>query len=179
LCRGLAVLVAVGATGCSTTHDLGRLGDPATMAQIDELANQPGTTARVTPLPGRHPLEPKYTVTSATPNGLMVSIGGAPPTALSYDRVQSLTHLDRLHGARNGALGIGIPSFVLGFLVGTAATALPGCCAAPGNPMISGLKVGGASGLIGAALGGALGALMGYRDRYVLSPTETASALGD
>jgi hypothetical protein len=36
--------------------------------------------------------------------------------------------------------------------------------------------VGGLFALVGAAVGGGLGALAGYRDHYILAPTETASA---
>jgi hypothetical protein len=146
------------------------------MAQIEALAEEPGTTVAVTPLPGRHQLRPTYAVAASSANGLMVSVGGDPPKLVSYDRVRSLSHVDHLHGARNGALVIGGSSFVLGFLLGSAAETIPACCAQRPNPAIVGLEVGGVAALIGAAVGGALGALAGYRDRYVLAPTETASA---
>jgi hypothetical protein len=175
-CRALAVLAALGPAACSTTHDLGRVGEPETMAQIEALAAEPGTTVVVTPLPGRHQLRPTYAVAASNTNGLMVSVGGAPPKLVSYDRVQSLSRVDRLHGARNGALVVGVSSFVLGFLLGSAAEAIPACCAQQPDPATVGLKVGGVAALAGAAVGGALGALAGYRYRYVLAPTETASA---
>jgi hypothetical protein len=169
------VLAALATVACSTTHDLGPIGDPATMAQLDKLAAQPGTTAVVTPLSGRH-LKPTLAVTAATPTGLMVSVGGDPPTMLAYDRVNSVTHLDRLHGARNGALVGGLSFFGLGFLLGGASVSLPGCCSSSPSPAKVGLGVGAVSALIGAIVGGGLGALAGYRDHYVLTPTETASA---
>ncbi len=175
-CRAFALLAALGAAACSTTHDLGRLGEPATMAQIEALAAEPGTTVVVTPLPGRHQLRPTYAVAASNANGLMVSVGGDPPKLVSYDRVQSLSRVDRLHGARNGALGVGVSSFVLGFLLGSAAEAILACCAQPPDPAIVALKVAGVAALVGAAVGAALGGLAGYRDRYVLAPTETASA---
>ncbi|HTB74105.1 MAG TPA: hypothetical protein VK762_12720 [Polyangiaceae bacterium] len=146
------------------------------MARIEALAAEPGTTVAVTPLPGRHPLRPTYAVAASSANGLMVSVGGDPPKLVSYDRVRSLSRVDRLHGARNGALVFGISSFVLGFVVGSVPEAIPACCEQQPNPAIVGLKVGGVAALIGATVGGALGALAGYRDRYVLTPTETASA---
>ncbi|HVV49559.1 MAG TPA: hypothetical protein VHO06_07865 [Polyangia bacterium] len=167
-------MVAVGA--CSTTHDLGPAADPATMSRIEALASEPGTTASVTPLPGRHGLHPTYAVTAATANGLMVSVGGDPPALLSYDRVRSLNRRDRLHGARNGGLAVAAVAFAVGFIVGAGATAFPACCAPPPSPARIGLEVGGVSALVGAVVGGAFGALAGYQDRYVLAPTETASA---
>jgi hypothetical protein len=175
-CRAFTVLAALGPAACSTTHDLGRVGEPATMAQIEALAAEPGTTVVVTPLPGRHPLRPTYAVAASSADGLMVSVGGDPPKLMSYERVQSLSRIDHLHGARNGALVIGVSSFVLGFLLGSAVETIPACCTQQPNPAIVGLKVGGVAALIGAAVGGALGALAGYEDRYVLAPTETASA---
>jgi len=174
-CLTLVILAALGTAACSTTHDLGRIGDPATMVQLDTLAAQPGTTAAVTPLPGRH-LKPRYTVTAATANGLMVSVGGDAPELLTYDRIHSVSHVDRLHGARNGALIGGLASFVLGFVLGGAAAGLPACCSSPPSPVRVGAEVGGVFALVGVAVGGALGALAGYRDHYVLAPTETASA---
>jgi hypothetical protein len=126
----------------------------------------------VTPLPGRHQLRPTYAVAAASANGLMVSVVGDPPKLVSYDRVRSLSRVDRLHGARNGALVVGVSSFVLGFVLVSAAATIPTCCAQQPAPAIVGLKVGG----VAALVGGALGALAGYRERYVLAPTETASA---
>jgi hypothetical protein len=175
-CRAFAVLAALGPAACSTTHDLGRVGEPATMAQIDALAAEPGTTVVVTPLPGGHRLRPTYAVAASSADGLMVSVGGDPPKLMSYDRVRSLSRIDSWHGARNGALVGGGGSFVLGFLLGSAVETIPACCEQKPNPAIVGLEVGGVAALIGAAVGGALGALAGYEDRYVLTPTETASA---
>src|ERR1017187_1597214 len=81
-CRAFAVLAALGPAACSTTHDLGRVGEPATMAQIEALA-------------------------ASSADGLMVSVGGEPPKLMSYDRVRLLSRVDSLHGARNGALVVG------------------------------------------------------------------------
>jgi len=175
-CQAFAVLAALGPAACSTTHDLGRVGEPATMAQIEALAAEPGTTVAVTPLPGRHLLGPTYAVAASSANGLMVSVGGDPPRLVSYDRVRSLSRVDRLRGARDGALVVGVSSFVLGFVLGGAAASIPGCCAQRSNPAIVGLEVGGVAALVGAVVGGGLGALAGHQDRYVLAPTETASA---
>jgi hypothetical protein len=175
-CRAFAVLATLGPAACSTTHDLGRVGEPETMAQIDALAAEPGTTVALTPLPGRHQLRPTYALAASSANGLMVSVGGDPPKLVSYDRVQSLGRVDRLHGARNGALLVGVSSFVVGFVLGSFFEAIPACCEPQPDPAIVGLKVGGVAALVGAAVGGALGALAGYRDSYVLTPTETASA---
>jgi hypothetical protein len=149
------------------------------MTQLDALAARPGTTAEVTPLPGPLELAPSYAVTAATANGLMVSIGGDPPKLLSYPHVRSLGRVDRLHGARNGALVFVVPSFVLGFFLGKALAGVPACgggCTAADSSTTTGLAVGTAGALVGAAVGGAVGALVGYRDRYVLAPTETAMA---
>jgi Glycine zipper len=103
---------------------------------------------------------------------------------LAYSEVNSLRVDDRLHGARNGALIGGIPSFVLGFIVGKAFDPGPVCdkpatgggCPARPNTTVQGLELGGVGALIGAAVGGAIGALVGYEDRYVVEQTETASA---
>jgi hypothetical protein len=182
-CRAFAVMTAVGAAACSTAHDLGPPTDPGTMAQLDALAAQPGTTADVTPLPGPCPVTSAYAVTAATAEGLTVSTGGGPPELLSYDRVRSLSRVDRLHGARNGALGVGFPSFLFGFIFGKAFDPGPVCmasitggCPPRPNTTVTGLRIGGVAALIGAAVGGAIGALAGYEDRYFLEPTEIAGA---
>lgn len=178
-CRALAVMTAIGAGACSTTHALGPPTDPGTMTQLDALAARSGTTAEVTPLPGPGQLSPSSAVTAAGPDGLMVSIGGAPPKLLSYSRVRSLSRVDRLHGARNGALLVGVPSFVAGFFLGRALAGTPTCgggCTAADNSTTIGVAVGALGALVGAAVGGAVGALVGYRDHYVVAPTETASA---
>ncbi len=109
----------------------------------------------------------------------MVSIGGDPPKLISYAQVQSLGTVDRLRGARNGALLAVAPSFVAGFFLGSALAGTPKCgagCTAADDSTTAGLKVGALGALVGAAVGGAIGALVGCRDRYVLAPTETASA---
>ena len=163
---------------CSTTHDLGRVGDPGTMARIDTLAARPGTTAEVVPLPGPRQLSPSYAVTAAAPGGLMVSVGGDPPKLVSYSQVQSLGTVDRLRGARNGALLAVAPSFVAGFFLGSALAGTPKCgagCTAADDSRTAGLKVGALGALVGAAVGGVIGALVGCRDRYVIETTETAS----
>ncbi len=176
LARGLVAVALAGLAGCSTTHDLGRVGDPATMAQIETLASDHGTTVAVTPLSARRGPQPRYEVTAAAADGLMVSVGGAPPKLFGYDRVESLSRRDRLHGARNGAVVGGLSSFALGFLLGSAIRAVPACCETAPSPAKVGLEVGGVFALAGVAVGAGLGALAGYHDRYVLAPTETASA---
>ena len=177
-------MTALGGGACSATHALGPSVDPGTVAQLDALAARPGTTVEVVPLPGPPELTPSYGVTVATAEGLKVSTGDGPPQLISYDRVRSLSTVDRLHGARNGALGVGLLSFGLGFIFGREFDPGPLCdkpstgggCPPPPNTTVQGLKIGGVAALIGAAVGGALGALAGYEDRYVLAPTETASA---
>jgi hypothetical protein len=172
-------MAAISLAACSTTHDLGRLGDPGTTARIDALAARPGTTAEVVPLPGPGQLSPSYAVTAAARDGLMVSIGGDPPKLVSYSQVQSLSTVDRMRGARNGALLVGVPSFVAGFVLGSALAGGAKCgggCTAADDSTTAGLKVGALGALVGAAIGGAIGALVGCRDRYVVETTETASA---
>jgi hypothetical protein len=179
-------MTALGGGACSATHTLGPV-DPGTVAQLDALAARSGTTVEVVPLPGPPELTPSYGVTVATAEGLKVSTGDGPPQLISYDRVRSLSTFDRLHGARNGALGGGLLSFGLGFIFGkefdrgplcdkASTTSTGGGCPPRPNTTLQGLKIGGVAALIGAAVGGSLGALAGYEDRYVLQPTETASA---
>src|SRR5579871_3872512 len=98
LARGLVAVALAGLAGCSTTHDLGRVGDPATMAQIETLASDHGTTVAVTPLSARRGPQPRYEVTAAAADGLMVSVGGAPPKLFGYDRVESLRSEERRVG---------------------------------------------------------------------------------
>jgi hypothetical protein len=178
-CRIAGLVAAICLGACSTTHDLGRVGDPGTTARIDALAARRGTTAEVVPLPGPGRLAPSYAVTAAAPDGLMVSVGGAPPKLISYSQVRSLGTVDRLRGARNGALLAVVPSFVAGFFLGSALAGVPACgagCTAADDSRTAGLKVGAVGALVGAAIGGAIGALVGCRDRYVIETTETASA---
>jgi hypothetical protein len=176
-------MTALGGGACSATHTLGPVVDPGTVAQLDALAVRPGTTVEVVPLPGPPELTPSDGVTVATAEGLKVSTGKGPPQLISYDRVRSLSTVDRLHGARNGALGVGLLSFGLGFIFGKEFDRGPVCMASLGggcppqpDTTVNGFKIGGVAALIGAAVGGALGALAGYEDRYLLTPTETASA---
>ena len=184
-CRALAVLTVISLAACSTTHDLGRLGDPETMARVDALAARPGTVAEVIPLPGQRPLpgprqlSPSHPVTAAAPGGLMVSIGGAPPELLTYGQIRSLSTVDRWHGARNGALIMGVPSLVAGLFLGWALAGAANCsdqCTPSADPTVVSLKVGGLFALIGAAVGGAFGALAGYQDRYVVEAAVTTPA---
>jgi hypothetical protein len=177
-CRAAGLFAAIALAACSTTHDLGRIGDPRTLARIDALAVRPGTTAEVVPIPGPGQLVPSYAVTAAAPDGLMVSIGGDPPKLISYSQVQSLGTVNRLRGARNGALLAVAPSFVAGFFLGSELAGGPKCgagCTAADDSRTAGLKVGALGALVGAAVGGVIGALVGCRDRYVIEPTETAS----
>ncbi len=103
----------------------------------------------------------------------MVSIGGDPPKLVSYSQVQSLSRVDRLRGARNGALLAVAPSFVAGFFLDMALAGTPTCgtgCTAPDNRTSASLEAGALFALIGAAVGAIIGAQVGVQERYVVDP---------
>jgi hypothetical protein len=171
-CRAFALVAAacLGAA-CSTTHHLGRLGEPGTAEALAAVAARPGAVVDLTPAPGSGRLAPLNEVRGTAPEGLMVSFGGEPPKLVGYAEVQSLRRSDRLRGARNGAIALGVPSFLAGFFLDMALAAGPKCgtgCTASDNTTTASLEAGALFALVGAAVGGTIGALVGVQDRYVI-----------
>lgn len=169
-CPAFAALLGLTLAACTTTHQLGRIGDPATTTQVATVASRPGAVAEVTPLPGRLTLTPALGVLRADPAGLVVSVGGAPPATLPYTQLAALNTYDPLRGARDGALLVGIPAFVLGFAFTRLLVVPLRCCSTDNSETTPALKAGAVVRLAGAVVGAALGALAGHRDRYVIAP---------
>ncbi len=102
----------------------------------------------------------------------MVSFGGDPPKLVGYSEVEALHRYDRLRGARNGAIAVGVPSFLAGFFLDLALAAPAKCgggagCTAGDHTTTASLEAGALFALVGAAVGGTIGALVGVQDRYV------------
>jgi hypothetical protein len=159
---------------CTTTHDLGRLGDPGTRQQIDTLAARPGTTAQVTPLPGAKTRLPAYRVTASAENGLMLSAGSGQAALIPYSQIQYLSTFDHARGARDGAVALGLVGLAFGVALGVLVSNIRSDCSdgCPQGPDAGDVvfRAGGLFALIGAALGGAIGAAAGHQDEYVLRP---------
>jgi hypothetical protein len=171
-CRTLGFVAAVclGAA-CSTTYHLGRLGDPGTTEALAAAAARPGVVVDLTRAPSSGGVAPLNEVRGTAPEGLMVSIGGDPPKLVGYSEVQSLRRTDRLRGARNGAIALGVPAFLAGFFLDRALAGTPACgsnCTASDNTTTASLEAGALFALVGAAVGGTIGALVGVQDRYVI-----------
>lgn len=173
-CRAIGLAAAACfAAACSTTHHLGRLADPGTAEALAAVAARPGAVVDLAPPAGPSQLAPLNEVRGTAPDGLMVSFGGDPPKLVGYSEVQSLRRSDRLRGARNGAIALAIPSFLAGFFLDMALAAPAKCgggngCTAGDNTTTASLEAGALFALVGAAVGGTIGALVGVQDRYVI-----------
>jgi hypothetical protein len=171
------VVVIVASFGCTTTHALGRIGDPATLVALRQATAHPGAFARVEPLGGGRPPAVGAPVRALTGDGLLVGDASGAQTLAPLARVRSVSTYDRLRGARDGAVVLGVVTFVL---VGTAAALLASRSSTDGcgdcqshaepSPALVFFGAGGLFGLAGALLGGGLGALGGHEDRYVVAP---------
>jgi hypothetical protein len=160
-----------------TTHDLGHLGDPATLVALQRVTARPGTFARVEPLDGGRSPPIAAPVRAVTSDGLLVGYASGAQALAPLARVRSVSTYDRRRGARDGAVGLGLVTLVV---AGTVAALLAsrsntdGCgdcqARAEPNPALMFFGVGGLFGLAGAIVGGGLGALAGHEDRYVVAP---------
>jgi hypothetical protein len=173
--REVAVVLAGSVTlaACTTTHTLGRLDDPAERARVEEIIAYRTTYAEVTPVLSRYPEPPR--VVGITSAGLQLEpYPRATPVVVPGARVQYLVTYDHLRGARDGALALGIPTFVVGALAGlllfeTLSSSCTGGCrdSNSSDGLKVGLAVGGIAGFFAAAVGAGFGALAGHEDRYV------------
>jgi hypothetical protein len=96
----------------------------------------------------------------------------APGTEVPGTQLTSFSTYDRLRGARDGALIVGIPAFVVGAAAGGwLAAHTTGCGCGEGYPSVLqwGLVFGAVSGIAGAVVGGGVGALLTHEDRYMLA----------
>jgi hypothetical protein len=178
-CRALALVTALcfGA-GCTTTHVL-HLRDPETPRRMNEMVLSPGTVAALVPIPHAPPPALKYDVVGPATGGLLVSDGSGVPTFARSDYIQRLETVDRSRGARDGALAVGVPAFLLGFgltflLVrsadntqanGTTATSL-----STGDATGAALAAGLIFMAVGAGVGALYGAAAGHHDVYIVEP---------
>jgi hypothetical protein len=106
--------------------------------------------------------------------GLRLKISPNAAALVPSSAVESVSTYDHVRGARDGALILGIPTFVVAAVLGGlyAAGIASGCadeCPPPPDPVTFGLRVGAIYGLTAAAVGAALGAAAGHEDRYVFT----------
>jgi hypothetical protein len=172
--RDVVVGLTLATFGCTTTHELGRAADPLTRATLQRAASQPGAYARVERIPGASPGVAGYPVVASMPEGLVIRAGLSAPVLVSYAGVHSVSTFDRLRGARDGALILGIMGLVIGATVGAlVANANPCSDGCPRRNATSfALVYGGLVGLSGAVWGAVFGVLGGHQDRYVIAPPE-------
>jgi hypothetical protein len=171
---GAALAVSVAAAACTTTHALGRLDDPAARARAQDVIAHETTYAAVTPVSSASQERPRAVALTAaglelepSPRATHVVV---PATQLRY-----LSTYDHGRGARDGALALGIPAFLVGFTAGIVlldawSSCSDGACggsSSTSDVLKVGLAFGGIAGFLSAAAGACIGALVGHQDRYV------------
>jgi hypothetical protein len=176
----LVACVVLLAFGCRTTHELGPIGDPGTLAAIEEVTAQADVYAHVEPLAGARDRPPPSAaraggrVRGLAPDGIVVEPLGEPRAVVPFARVRSVSSYDHARGAWRGALFVGLPVFLLATVfTGFYAYGVSNCsdgCGGPSNPVPLVLGIGALAGLGGAIVGAGLGAVAGYEDRYVVAP---------
>lgn len=174
--RGAVTLATVLSclAGCSTTHVL-HLGDPAAAHQIEETYLRPGTIVELAPIPGAPPPALKYDIEAPATGGLLVSDGSGVPMFARLDQIKRLETIDRPRGARDGALAVGVPAFLLGLGIVTLAAHsshnndTAGSASSPAVPD-GAWAVGAAFLAVGVAVGALYGAVGGHRDIYIVEP---------
>lgn len=175
-CRAVALATALSSVAaCSTTHVL-HLGDPAAARQIEETYLRPGTVVELRPIPGAPPPALKYDIEGPATGGLLVSDGSGVPMFARFDQIKRLETIDRPRGARDGALAVGVPAFLLGLGIVTLAAhashnndtggSTPSTQAVPDDAW----AIGAAFLAVGAAVGALYGAVGGHRDIYIVEP---------
>jgi hypothetical protein len=172
----LVVAAVITSYGCATTHQLGPATDGATLEELGRVVEQPGTVARVEPLPGAGPSAPALPIESVGPEGVTLHTV-ARPTVVPLAEVRSISTYSRGRGARDGALIAGIPTFVVtAVLTALLLSAIDRSIESDGGDTPStqkqALVVLGVStgvGLAGALVGAGVGALAGHEDRYIVA----------
>jgi hypothetical protein len=171
-CRAVALATAISClAGCSTTHVL-HLRDPDAASRINETFLSPGTIAEIAPIPGVTPPALKYDVVAPATGGLLVSDGSGAPMFARDDQIERIETIDRLRGARDGALLVGVPSFLVGLAAGILIAHSSRADTSGPRWTVPGAayELAGAFAVIGV-LGGALyGAVAGHRDIYIVQP---------
>jgi hypothetical protein len=174
LCRGRRAPLALAAllSGCTTTHTLGRLGDPGVREEVDAVAARGDATLQVRPPPGVRMPRFGYSVTGVLPNALVIESRRGQSVLVPREQVASISTYPRARGARDGAIAGGLVGFTVGFTFGILLGALTSTSEGGErpDPAIVGLKVGGGLGAIVALLGAGLGALAGHEERFDLAP---------
>lgn len=170
-----ALLVGILLTACTTTHELGRIEDPHTRAEVDAVAASGHALVRLRPSEGARPPPFGYRVSGVTPSGLVIEPSRGQSVFVAPPQIASLSRYNHLRGARDGAVAGGLTGFAMGLVVGAFVTysTNQGCsdgCSPRPDPLQVGLAGGAVFGLAGAALGAALGAAGGHEDRYVVAP---------
>jgi len=160
----------IASVGCTTTHVLGRFDDPGTQAALHEATANRSTFALVTAIPRTKQSPQGYPVTAITAEGVRLQLGPGPSTLVQPAALQFVRTYDHLRGARDGALALGIPAFVVGVTLGALFGQGGGCadqCPPPPDPFWGPVRAGALLGLVGAIVGAGLGALAGHEERYV------------
>jgi hypothetical protein len=165
-------------------HPLGRLDDPAERARVQDIIAHETTYAEVTPGVIQYNGLPR--VVGITSAGLQVQpYPRATPVVVRGAQLRYISTYDHLRGARDGALAAGIPTFVVGGLLGllifkaASTTCIDGCPQSnSGDGLTVALAIGGVAGLVAAAFGAGFGAIAGHEDRYVPGHVPDAAPLG-
>jgi hypothetical protein len=172
----VVVLVAclLATVGCTTTHQLGRASDPATIAALEDAVVQPGAYVHVDPLPAAHSAPPGYLVHSVREGGVELDAPG-PAAVVPFERLRYVSTYDRTHGARKGALIGGITGFVMTgvlttlFVVAAENNLHSDGGTAPSQPVPLVIGASAIGGLVGSLFGAGVGAMIGHEDRYVVA----------
>lgn len=180
-CRGRsptnAALVAITAlfASCTTTHTLGRIDDPGTRAQLDALSAEGGEHVQLLDdrIAGRPPVS--YRVAGVSASGLLVEPARGQSLVVPLSQVVSVSRTDRGRGALEGAfwggiLGFAAPLVLRTFLPSAFQSGCADDCSGEPGPTSTALHLGVVVGLLGAVIGGGLGAAFGHEDRIVVAP---------
>lgn len=171
-CRGVALATALSCLpACSTTHVL-HLRDPATAGRINETVLSSGTIAEIAPIPGAPPPALKYDVVGPAAGGLLLSDGSGVPMFARADLLERIETIDRARGARDGALVVGVPSFLLGMGVAVlvANSSRPEGSGSPPAVPGAAYELAGVFAVVGVLVGALYGAVAGHRDIYLVQP---------
>jgi hypothetical protein len=173
--RELVAFLAAGAllVGCTTTHTLGRIDDPGVRAEVDAVASSGDALMHL-----RHPTDTRPPpfgdrVTAVIPTGFVIEPTRGQPQLVAREQVGSLSRYNHARGAKDGAIGGGLVSFVAGATLVLVLASIPtGCsdgCQHPNAGFLA-FEVGAVVGVIGAVFGAGIGALAGHEDRFEISP---------
>jgi hypothetical protein len=170
----IAALALALLVGCTTTHALGRIDDPAARERLGLVVASGGTVASLRADPATNGLPISHRVADLTPAGLLIAPADPQPSVVvPLSEVASVSRHDRLRGAGEAAVGAGIAGFAAGLMIGIVSTMGGTCaddCPPRGSPVAVGLRWGALSGLVAAVAGAGLGAIRGHEERYVFTP---------